>query len=109
MVPKSGYRFSAKRSCSKKEVERDDGSKRSHRALLAPELLEKRSPQGAAFPCAGVVRRHRPHRGLDHDELRRRIDGDRLAVDAEEREGPSRARREPDLVAVAGEPRRPAG
>jgi len=33
MIPKSGYRFFGKRSCSKKKLERDDDSKKSHHAL----------------------------------------------------------------------------
>src|SRR5215208_3958143 len=37
MIPKSGCRF-RKRSCSNKEVERDDDSKRSHRALALHRL-----------------------------------------------------------------------
>src|SRR3954449_9103147 len=38
MIPKSGYRF-RKRSCSNKEVERDDDSTRSHPALAGARLL----------------------------------------------------------------------
>src|SRR5215212_5705078 len=40
MIPKSGYRFFWKRSCPNNEVERDDDSKRSHRALEARAVLE---------------------------------------------------------------------
>src|SRR5512139_2611023 len=35
MIPKSGHRFSEK-SCSNKRLERDDDSKKSHPALVAP-------------------------------------------------------------------------
>jgi hypothetical protein len=33
MIRKSGHRFSEKRSCSNKKIERDDDSKKSHLAL----------------------------------------------------------------------------
>jgi hypothetical protein len=60
MIPKKpapdlilgGYRLFGKRSCSKKKLERDDNSKRSHHALM-----RSRSPPQLAAIMSGLAQR----------------------------------------------------
>src|SRR5262245_66651379 len=65
-------------------------------AKLLHETLPERVRLSNAW-IAGLL----PDRRVDHDESTSRIDVDRLATDAAEREHPPLARQCPDLIAVA--------
>src|SRR5215210_2381808 len=65
MIPKSGYRF-RKRSCSNKEVERDDDSTRSHRALDRVMAVPHRKSSEPAQAVVAALRTLATERdGLD--------------------------------------------
>src|SRR5262245_42392951 len=69
------------------------------RASMA-ELFHEAPPERVRLTDARIAGLS-PHRCVDHDELASRIDVDRLATDAAEREHPPLARQYPDLIAVA--------
>ena len=65
MIPKSGHRFSEKRSCSDKKLERDDDSKKSHPAIGVfrlvlielPTCITRGLDPRVDLACNGFVRR----------------------------------------------------
>src|SRR6266446_7847549 len=67
----------------------------------AAELTHDRLPQRIRLAVARIVARLLADGGVHHDEPAMRIDEDRLAAHAEEREHPPLAREEPGLVTVA--------
>src|SRR6202012_80217 len=73
----------------------------SPRTVLRDDAAEKRVALGAEMRGAGIARGILADRGGDHDQLERRVDIDRLAVDAEQHEAAMAARQQPDLQAVA--------
>ena len=64
------------------------------------ELLHQAPPERVRLPDTWIACLF-PDRRVDHDEPTRRIDVDRLATYAAEREHPPLARQYPDLIAVA--------
>ena len=98
--------------CSDQEcarVRHKFGTKPAAARRSAAELTHDRLPRRIRLAVARIVARLLAHGGVHHDEPALRIDEDRLAAHAEEREHPPLAREEPGLVAVAQIGRRDAG
>ena len=74
----------------------------------ATQLSHDAPPECGRLPDSRISRLFLDRR-VHHDEAAGRIDVDRLATDAAEREHPSLARQYPDLIAVADRYRAAAG